>query len=58
MDALPIEEKTGKPYASRTPGKMHACGHDGHTSILIGVARVLAKLKDRPNNVLFLFQPA
>jgi amidohydrolase len=58
MDALPIEEKTGKSYASKTPGKMHACGHDGHTSVLIGVARVLAKTKDRPNNVLFLFQPA
>jgi len=58
MDALPIEEATGKPYASKTPGKMHACGHDGHTSVLIGTARVLAKMKDRPNNVLFLFQPA
>lgn len=58
MDALPIEEATGKPYSSKTPGKMHACGHDGHTSVLLGVARVLAKMKDRPNNVLFLFQPA
>src|SRR4051812_37349340 len=58
MDALPIEETTGKSYASKTPGKMHACGHDGHTSVLLGVARVLAKMKDRPNNVLFLFQPA
>jgi len=58
MDALPIHEETGKPYASKTPGKMHACGHDGHTSVLIGVARVLAKMKDRPNNILFLFQPA
>ncbi len=58
MDALPIEEATGKPYASKNPGVMHACGHDGHTSGLIGVARVLAKTKERPNNVLFLFQPA
>jgi amidohydrolase len=58
MDALPIHEETGKPYASKTPGKMHACGHDGHTSVLIGVARVLAKTKVRPNNILFLFQPA
>jgi amidohydrolase len=58
MDALPITEQTGKPYSSKTPGKMHACGHDGHTAVLIGVARVLAQLKDRPNNVLFLFQPA
>ena len=58
MDALPIEEQTGKPYSSKTPGKMHACGHDGHTSVLIGAARVLSKMKNRPNNVLFLFQPA
>ena len=58
MDALPIEEATGKPYASKNPGVMHACGHDGHTSVLLGVARVLAKMKERPNNVLFLFQPA
>lgn len=58
MDALPIEEQTGKPYSSKHPGVMHACGHDGHTSVLIGVARVLAKTKDRPNNVLFVFQPA
>jgi len=58
MDALPILEQTGKPYSSRTQGKMHACGHDGHTSILVGTAQVLAKLEDRPNNVLLLFQPA
>jgi amidohydrolase len=58
MDALPIEERTGKAYASRTPGVMHACGHDGHTSMLIGAARVLAKMPERENNVLFVFQPA
>lgn len=58
MDALPIAEKTGRPYASANPGFMHACGHDGHTSILIGAARTLAKLEHRPNNVLLLFQPA
>lgn len=58
MDALPITEETGVPYASTFPGKMHACGHDGHTTILIGAARALALLPDRPNNVLFLFQPA
>lgn len=58
MDALPIVEETGKPYASETRGVMHACGHDGHTSILIGVARVMAQTQDRPNNLLFLFQPA
>lgn len=57
MDALPILEDTGCSYASTTPGKMHACGHDGHTTILIGTARALA-LAERPNNVLFIFQPA
>jgi len=58
MDALPIAERTGKDYASKTPGVMHACGHDGHTAILLGAARVLAALPDRPNPVTFLFQPA
>ncbi len=58
MDALPIHEETGLPYASQTPGKMHACGHDGHTAILVGVARTLARLNHRPNDVLFVFQPA
>ena len=58
MDALPIHEETGKPYSSTIPGRMHACGHDGHTTILIGVARALAKETHRPNNVLFVFQPA
>jgi amidohydrolase len=58
MDALPIQENTGKPYASKTPGVMHACGHDGHTSVMIGTARALSKVEDRPNNVLMIFQPA
>jgi len=58
MDALPIPENTGKPYASTVPGKMHACGHDGHTSVMIGAARRLALTSERPNNVLMLFQPA
>ena len=58
MDALPIHEETGKPYSSTFPGRMHACGHDGHTTILIGVARELASTTHRPNNVLFVFQPA
>ncbi len=58
MDALPILENTGCSYASETPGKMHACGHDGHTTVLLGAARVLSKLEERPNNVLFVFQPA
>lgn len=58
MDALPIFEETGKPYASNTPGTMHACGHDGHTTILLGAARVLSKLHDRPRTVRLVFQPA
>ena len=58
MDALPIHEETGKPYARTIPGRMHACGHDGHTTILLGVAERLSKASHRPNNVLFVFQPA
>jgi amidohydrolase len=58
MDALPIHEETGLPYASRHEGKMHACGHDGHTAILATTARLLSQVEDRPNNVCFVFQPA
>ncbi|MCC5785777.1 MAG: amidohydrolase [Phycisphaerales bacterium] len=58
MDALPIVEETGLPYASQNAGRMHACGHDGHTAILVGAARVLSKIQDRPNPVTFVFQPA
>ncbi|MBT5582687.1 MAG: M20/M25/M40 family metallo-hydrolase, partial [Phycisphaerae bacterium] len=61
MDALPILEQTGLPYASTTEGRMHACGHDGHTTILIGVARVLASMAKNgglPRPVSLLFQPA
>jgi amidohydrolase len=58
MDALPIVERTGKPWASRVEGVMHACGHDGHMAILVGAARTLARLEDRPNPVLLIFQPA
>ena len=59
MDALPVTEKTGLPYASEIPGKMHACGHDTHTAILLTAARVLARVKDQlPCKVRFLFQPS
>jgi amidohydrolase len=59
MDALPIQEETGLAYASARPGVMHACGHDGHTAILLAVARVLAGMRERvPGNVKFVFQPA
>ena len=59
MDALPIEEETGLPFISQNPGKMHACGHDGHTSILLTTARILARRRDElPGTVVFCFQPA
>ncbi len=58
MDALPIHEETGLEYSSSTDGVMHACGHDGHTAILAGVARALMGETQRMNDVLFLFQPA
>ena len=58
MDALPIEEATGKPYASTTPGAMHACGHDGHTAMLLGAARYLAETRNFDGTVVVIFQPA
>lgn len=59
MDALPVTEATGLPYASLHPGKMHACGHDGHTAMALALAEhVSAHLTELPRNVLFLFQPA
>ena len=58
MDALPIEEATGLPYASKTPGLMHACGHDGHTAMLLGAARYLAETRNFSGDAVVIFQPA
>ena len=58
MDALPIHEATGKPYASIHHGKMHACGHDGHTTMLLGAARYLCETRRFDGTVVVIFQPA
>lgn len=58
IDALPIVEATGLAYASQTEGKMHACGHDGHTAMLLGAARVLTEMPPENGSVAFIFQPA
>ncbi|MFD1328359.1 M20 aminoacylase family protein [Mycoplana ramosa] len=58
IDALPIHEETGLPYASKTPGLMHACGHDGHTAMLLGAARAIAERKNFDGTVHLIFQPA
>src|ERR1700704_521728 len=58
MDALPIEKETNLPYASKTPGKMHACGHDGHTAMLLGAARYLAETRNFAGDAVVIFQPA
>lgn len=59
MDALPIHEETGLPFASRNAGRMHACGHDSHTTMALGAAMILSELRDElPGNVKFLLQPS
>lgn len=59
MDALPVQEATGLPFASTNPGAMHACGHDGHTAMLLGAAKVLHTLRESlPGSVKLVFQPA
>ncbi len=57
-DALPVLEESGVPYASTVPGKMHACGHDGHTAMLLGAARYLAETRNFDGTVYLIFQPA
>jgi amidohydrolase len=58
MDALPILEQTGLDYASKTPGKMHACGHDGHTTMLLGAAKYLCETRNFDGKAVMIFQPA
>ena len=58
MDALPIQEQTNLPYASKNAGVMHACGHDSHTTMLLGAAKYLAETRDFAGEAVLIFQPA
>ncbi|PTW59854.1 hippurate hydrolase [Breoghania corrubedonensis] len=58
MDALPMDEQTNLPYASQNPGRFHGCGHDAHTTMLLGAARYLSETRDFDGRVVFIFQPA